>query len=245
MRSYKLMEWTDDRVKRFWDYESNYPENYFAFQAGASVIHELKRYFKNAKSALDFGAGPGFLIPHLIAAGLEVTALEFSDDSVKKLKDKFKGKPGFKDVAQPEELLSKKAKFDLIMVTEVIEHLNDYYLDKSLLLIKDLLSPSGVVIFTTPNNEDLSKLMIYNPVTDEIFHRWQHVRSWNVNSLRIKLEEYNFHVVDVIETQFLIHFNPRVSIYTKVKTKVKWLIKRILLGKIARPNLVAIASLKG
>ena len=45
---------------------------------------------------------------------------------------------------------------------------------------------------TTPNNEDLSKSLICNPIDGSLFHRWQHVRSWSKESLTKKLEDFNF-----------------------------------------------------
>jgi len=31
---YKMLEWTDEKVQKFWNYESQFPENYFTYQVG-------------------------------------------------------------------------------------------------------------------------------------------------------------------------------------------------------------------
>ena len=65
---------------------------------------------------------------------------------------------------------------------------------------QNLLNNEGTILFTTPNNEDLTKSLICNPIDGSLFHRWQHVRSWNKISLTKKLEEFNFETFNVIET---------------------------------------------
>jgi hypothetical protein len=135
------------------------------------------------------------------------------------------------------------------MVVEVIEHLNDWYLESSLELIKQLLAKQGVVIFTTPNDEDLAKSMILCPSTNEVFHRWQHVRSWNNNSIRASLNEHGYKVIDILETRFLIPGKQNRSGSFSIRKKITSILKRIFLKKaVARrpfkmPHLVAVAGL--
>ncbi|MCR4320268.1 MAG: class I SAM-dependent methyltransferase [Candidatus Brocadiaceae bacterium] len=81
-KQYKMMEWTDEKIMKFWNYKSQFQENYFAYQVGEAVVNRLHKYFLHAKNALDFGAGGGFLIPYLMSKGIEVSALDFSPDSI-------------------------------------------------------------------------------------------------------------------------------------------------------------------
>src|SRR6185437_12793213 len=61
--------WDHDTLVRFWAYHSKFPENYFSFQKGADVVRRVKRYIPQEASVVDYGCGPGFLLPHLVRAG--------------------------------------------------------------------------------------------------------------------------------------------------------------------------------
>ena len=79
---YKQIEWTDDLVKKFWDYESQFPKKYFTHTFGHRIIKEVKEYLKDAKNVLDYGTGIGLLIPHLLKHEFQVTGTDFSHDSI-------------------------------------------------------------------------------------------------------------------------------------------------------------------
>lgn len=93
-------------------------------------------------------------------------------------------------------------RFDGILSVEVIEHLSDERLESTLGLIKRLLQPGGVIVFTTPNDEDLAASRLYCPECDHVFHRWQHVRSWNRRSLSKLLAKRGFVDVRTWTTDF-------------------------------------------
>ena len=62
---------------------------------------------------------------------------------------------------------------------------------------------TGIIIFSTPNNEDLSKNYICNPIDGSLFHRWQHVLSWNSDSLEKKLAARGLRTINCVETNIL------------------------------------------
>ncbi|HUO78103.1 MAG TPA: methyltransferase domain-containing protein [Thermodesulfovibrionales bacterium] len=159
-REYKPIEWNDEKIKRIWDYTSHFPENYFSYQVGKALIDRLSIFFPNAKNVLDYDCGAGFLIPHLMDKKLEVSALEFSDESLALINSKFRNNRFFKGSYTIEQLKDSAETFDVIMVVEIIEHLNDKYLGQAVHDIKTLPSDNGILIFTTPNDEDLSKSMV-------------------------------------------------------------------------------------
>lgn len=236
---YKLFEWTDETIKRFWDYESQFPQNYFAYQCGKSLCKKFKNYLKKGSNVLDYGAGPGFLIPHLISRKKNVTAVEFSLKLIEDINKKYTGNPFFKGAYSLDEILNKNMKFDVIFLIEVIEHLNDYYLQVTFENIKKLLSPDGIVIITTPNDEDLAKSYILCPVTNTVFHRWQHVRSWNKDSLKKYLEGMDFKILK-IDSTFL-----SIGLLRIFYIRIKNLIKKILgLNPKKDPHLYCIVTIK-
>jgi 2-polyprenyl-3-methyl-5-hydroxy-6-metoxy-1,4-benzoquinol methylase len=236
--NYSLYEWTEEAVKRFWDYESQFPQNYFTFQCGNNLIRRFKKYFRKNARILDYGSGPGFFIPYLLRKKTRVTALEFSQNSLDIINQKFSGNQGFMGAYSAEKLVSQKLQFDTITLIEVIEHLDDHYLDITFKNIQKLLADDGILIITTPNDEDLSKSFILCPETNTLFHRWQHVRTWNIKSLRKYLEESGFRIINIGFTDFNYRFLKRT--YYSIKN----IIKRLLFIYPSKPpHLYCIARL--
>ena len=132
-----------------------------------------------------------------------IYGIDTSDASIKKINKTFRNHPLFsKAVLASNEIEMKKIhnNVDFIFCCEVIEHLYDKNLSKLLKSAKNLISDKGLILFTTPNNEDLTKSLICNPIDGSLFHRWQHVRSWNRDSLTKKLTQFGFKVIDINET---------------------------------------------
>jgi len=201
LKTYPELQWTDELTKKFWDYESQFVQNYFTFQVGRSVVEELAEYYPKAENVLDYGCGLGFLLHHLIKKGFDVTGLEFSEDSIKSVTELFSDCANFKGVYGL-ELLEQNKKFDLIYTVEVIEHLSDEHLEMTGKNVLKLLAPGGRAIFTTPHAEDRSKNMILCPSCEHTFHRWQHVRTWSIDILTLWLETSGFKIIDVFATNF-------------------------------------------
>ncbi|TXE02414.1 class I SAM-dependent methyltransferase [Algoriphagus aquimarinus] len=235
----KIAEWDSKSVSEFWDFVSKQEDKYFTNQVGNVVIKFSENFFDKNSTILDYGSGPGFLTKQLLDKNFKVAALDFSHESIKILNNKlnyYENFIGAYDISQVDLL---REKFDLIFVVEVVEHLNDDFLDELLNNVYNLLSENGKVIITTPNNERLEDSYIYCPFSDVIFHRWQHVRSWNKDSLNIKLNEKGFNNNILIETHF---FNkPKWSGLNR-KTIANFLEYLKMVIEKKKPHLVAIAQ---
>ena len=236
---YKFLTWTDEKVKRFWDYESQFPEHYFTYQVGGNLAALIKRYKGQNDTLLDYGSGPGFLIKHLLKSKMEVSALEFSQDSLQRIKNSYEGQKGFMGAYSIEELNTKNLRFNIITLIEVIEHLDDYYLKLTLDNIRSLLKPDGYLIITTPNDEDITKSYICCPETNELFHRWQHIRSWNADLLSELLNKSGFTITMIKETNF--NYGTLKKIIRIPIQILKIIFKRKSLKK-NRPHLVCICQ---
>ena len=233
------MEWTDEKVRRYWDYISLSPEHYFTYQVGGRLAAALKKYIRPGKELLDYGSGPGFLIRHLLDRGINVTALEFSTNSLDQIRKTYAGKSGFRGAYSIEELQERKEKFDLITLIEVIEHLDDRYLELTFSNIKNLLAADGILVVTTPNEEILENSYILNPETNELFHRWQHVRRWDRQILGDFVTGEGFRVIEIGATNF------NLSPLRKLLRLPKKTLKKILGMKSSKdqPHLYCVCSL--
>lgn len=226
MADYKQINWTPENIAKFWDYESQFPQNYFTFQFGGAIVRKLKKYLYKSKTILDYGCGTGFLIPYLLNLGLKVTGVDYSAKSIVSVNEKFKGREHFEGAFLVNDLINKDQGFDAIIAIEVIEHLTDEFLEKEINNIKKLLEPNGVIIFTTPNEEYLEDSHIFCPECEHIFHRWQHVRSWSNKSLTDCMQKHGLKVIDCYATDF--------------SSSLKCIAKKILNKKL--PHLVCICA---
>lgn len=229
--------WDEKLVIKFWDYYSQYPELYFTYQFGDNIVDVLSQYVKPGAAILDYGCGTGFIIKHFIRKGFETYGADTSSQSVDFVNKQYKGEPNFKGAYLLNDLFKLNKRFDVICVIEVIEHLSDEFLVPLVENVKKLGNPGGKIIFTTPNNERLNDSVVYCPVCEHTFHRWQHVRSWNVQSLTSFMEKNGLKIDKCFATDFS-SIAPD-GMLKKLKHSV-----RNFFYPASQPHLVAICSIK-
>ena len=145
---------------------------------------------------LDFGCGPGFIWDHLVTehARWRYFALDFSAKSVEAIVAKGGNDSRFIGASLVDGLPTglRAQSFDAVLLIEVIEHLSDEHLELTIQEIRRLLRPKGVLLVTTPNDENLEASTHMCPECGAVFHEWQHVRSWTAESLCAALEKVGF-----------------------------------------------------
>ena len=193
----KPIVWDRETLIRFWAYHKNFPEQFFAYRKGADFVRHARRYLKPGMRVLDYGCGHGLLIPHLLKAGCRVAAADIDTSVIGETARGLVGTPGFLGLFSFEELLERGEKFECVLLTEVVEHLDDGPLAETMANCRSLLADDGVFIVTTPNEENLAENTVYCPVSNVMFHRWQHVRNWNRDTLRATLGRHGFDVLSV------------------------------------------------
>jgi len=196
------LEWNKENLARFWEYHAQFPTRYFSYQSGAAVVAAAKRHLAPGSNVVDYGSGPGHLIPHLLSAGYTAMAADFSPHVTGDTDTRFAHHPKFRGVKTFEALLSSAQKFDAVFMLEVVEHLEDEYLQEALLNASKLVKKGAYLIITTPNNERLEDSIIYCPVSNVTFHRWQHVRNWTASSLSAAVTPFGFEVRSVTARNF-------------------------------------------
>ena len=233
------MKWNGKTIGRFWRWQASHPEQYFTNQFGNGIAGALTPLLLGCKSVVDYGCGPGFLVPHLIGRGFEVSATDQSPEALEAVAARCAGMPGFGRALPADKLIAEGARFDGAIAIEVIEHLDDAHLEIFFENLRALVNPGGVAIITTPNDERLAEAAVYCPHCDHAFHRYQHMRSWTNESLTEAVAQQGFTVERAFETDFS---EPR---FGNVSGKTKRVVKYLLGQPEKRPHLVCIARLPG
>src|SRR6185312_3250597 len=74
--------------------------------------------------------------------------------------------------------------FDVVIMSEVLEHLTDTVIASTLTEVHRVLKPGGRFIGTVPADEKLSSEQVICPDCGKIFHRWGHVQEFSTDRLR-------------------------------------------------------------
>lgn len=201
-----LLQWTPNLVARFWDGVSStrLDELSFSRLAGEPLLECLSEFLTPGKRVLDVGAGGGHLTEMLLARGCIVAVSEPSAERLHAIQTKplaaHPGFLGFVDQYSSEE-------FDVVLAIEVIEHVLPEEMSGFMRLLRGKTKANGIVVVSTPNREDLELNMAYCPRCDALFHRWQHMRAFDPESLRKTMFDAGFerlrdHQLDFSHTAF-------------------------------------------
>lgn len=237
------IEWDNEKVSRLWDYYARtppYSDVYFAKTFGRQILKQSGLAFDEPLNVLDFGCGPGFIWDHLrgLRARWQYTAADFSPASVAKVREKATGHPCFKGVHHIGPLPSDlpDSHFDAVLLVEVVEHLDDEHLNSTITEVTRLLRSGGVVVITTPNEEDLSMSQRFCPECGAIFHQWQHVRSWSIDRLAACLRQHGFN----LRMARTLDFNTQGHTIAAILRKVERFARRVLKGRPQNPHVIAV-----
>lgn len=191
--------WTGDKIGSFWNFVSSVEAQaqlYFAAIAGNGVAADIARTIDlRDRSVLDFGCGPGHLLPHLArhAPRHRYVGLDFSEGSIAQLTRRWGHLPQFDGGAVITGFpLALDRQFDVIVCCEVIEHLDDATLEQVCQELARLLKKGGTLYLATPNAENLDQQRVMCPDCGGVFHRWQHMRSWNARTLVAQMARHGF-----------------------------------------------------
>lgn len=127
---------------------SENPLKYLALES--SIYYAVYNFIKlqTKCSVLEVGCGYGYLTYALSKKGFDVTGIDISENVIKSAKENFGNL--FSNESM-KELTSRNLRYDLIISTEVIEHVDEP--NEFLGECVSLLKPNGKILLTTPNKD--------------------------------------------------------------------------------------------
>lgn len=128
------------------------PLNYLAesedtYWAVKESLSQITKKSSSSPSILEIGCGLGYLTYSLNKAGFNSIGLDISQEAVNQAIKNYGNKYICADLHNYAE--SHENEYDVIIFTELIEHLNDIF--GFMVSLKKLLKPDGRIILTTPN----------------------------------------------------------------------------------------------
>ena len=166
---------------------------------------------------MNIGVGNGMLEKLAVAKEVDIWSLDPNERAIEYLRTALslgeKAKVGY-----CQSMPFSDEDFDVVVMSEVLEHLDVEVFDATLAEVKRVLRPGGRFIGTVPAREILENSSVVCPQCGIKFHRWGHKRSFDVKTLGIALERYL--LVDAVHEKFFIDWKS-VGLWRKLQGLIK------------------------
>ncbi len=138
------------------------------------------------RALLNIGCGNGHLEQAAQKRGWQVISVDPDPGSVERIKSMgIDARCGLIHA-----LPIDSASLDVVVCSEVFEHLFLDYLETGLKEIRRVLKDGGILIGTVPYREDLAQNEVFCPDCHKTFHRWGHHQSFDESKMRSVLGKY-------------------------------------------------------
>ena len=223
--------------QKIWEYFQNDGLNPDTFSEARQRF--MLRYLKPSQDVLNIGVGSGALERLGVAKGVNMYSLDPNRNAIERLRESLglagRAQVGFAE-SMPTEI--EKERFDVVVMSEVLEHLDDESLAGALDNVLRVLKPQGSLLISTPYREDLNSNIAVCPDCGKVFHKFGHVQSFDKDRMRFVLERSEFKVDKIIVTSFVDW--QRRGIKNLFKSIFRLVLARLGEG-ISDPHLVFIA----
>jgi 2-polyprenyl-3-methyl-5-hydroxy-6-metoxy-1,4-benzoquinol methylase len=198
----KPLEWTNELVGRFWSFQAqNRPEDFFTHLFGNRMVSITEPYIPKGSTILDFGCGSGFLLQRLISR-YPIAGYDWASANIEATRSRVGNHPNLIRLYAGERGEQPVGPFGVVYLVETVEHILESQLSATLSHVASLVAAGGIVIATTPNDEDLEASTVYCPCCKHTFHRWQHIRSLSEQGMTALFGKHGFEAMAVFSTDF-------------------------------------------
>lgn len=220
--------------EKIWDhFQNNQSVASLAFAESAPRYRFLAKHSPDGH-ILNIGVGAGGLERLLRNKRKSIIySLDPSEASIETLKKELQMSENARQ-GYSQSIPFESSIFDAVIMSEVLEHLNDGDLEETLIEVRRVLKPEGIFMGTVPANEILEVNQAVCPKCGEIFHRWGHQQSFDLLSLRNLLTAKDFREIK-IETRAFPDWT-RITAAGLIKSVIRYSLGRMGIA-IAQPNI--------
>jgi SAM-dependent methyltransferase len=190
-----------DDQRRLWAYyqgEASYVFNGANERLEYLTRHVGRLFAGSVPRVLTVGIGNGYLERACSGRGWPVICLDPDRAALGRLQgERIAGLCGLL-----QHLPLRNESCDVVIASEVLEHLNDQDRDQGVSEVRRVLRRGGYFIGTVPYRECLADAMVLCPNCGNVFHRWGHQKSFDEKSLHEQLSRH-FDRVRVRRTAFV------------------------------------------
>ena len=183
------VKWEDVPLdqQQMWDhFQTDSQLGNIAFQAQDRYVR-MARMVAGRARVLNIGAGRGDLERMLLDRGTDVYCLDPGPETIRMLATRL----GLGDKARQgvaEAIPFGDEMFDAVVMSEVLEHLDEGTMAQALEEVKRVLKPEGVFVGSVPADERLEDSLVLCPRCGLKFHRWGHLQSFSAGRLKQVLQ---------------------------------------------------------
>lgn len=171
---------------RIWDHFQTTRVDSFDHARGryaAMAVEARRRQGADGGRVLNIGIGAGILERLLLARGWRVASLDPSETAVAPLLPQgIDARCGY-----AQRMSFDDASFDVVVASEVLEHIEPATRAEVLAEVARVLTPGGWFIGSVPYREVLGDQEVICPDCGKVFHRWGHVSSFDLQPLQVEL----------------------------------------------------------
>jgi 2-polyprenyl-3-methyl-5-hydroxy-6-metoxy-1,4-benzoquinol methylase len=150
------------------------------------------------KRILDLGCGKGIITARIHSRGHEIIGVDFAADAIAYAQQHFPNVPVHLASAY-DDLRAKYGEFDIVLSTEVVEHLYDPLAYAR--TIRNVLKPGGVALISTPYHGYVKNLLIALAGKWDEHHSSNrlhgHVKFFSIQTFRSLLEAASFSILRI------------------------------------------------
>lgn len=163
-----------------WDYFQNEGGDAFV-RAGARTMFLVQK-LSTGERVLNIGVGVGQLERAALAKGTDIFSLDPGERSISALRENL-GMGERAKVGYSQAIPFPDKSFDTVVMSEVIEHLDEETGVATMAEVRRVLKDGGRLIGTVPAREVLEESAVICPHCDAKFHRWGHQRTFDCQTM--------------------------------------------------------------
>ncbi len=175
---------------RIWDYFQN--EGINSFEGSYSRLNFLIKQCAVNMKVLNIGVGSGVLEQIALSKNIDIYTVDPSEKAIIRMQEQIgikKAKVGYSQNIPFDDNF-----FDVVIMSEVLEHLDDDVLLATINDVNRVIKKNGKFIGTVPYNENLNEQLVICPKCGEPFHRWGHIQSFEEERLGLLLKDKFTHI---------------------------------------------------